>query len=355
MGTISTCIIVKNEIDNIPKLVDDLKRFSDEIIIVDTGSDDGTYEWLLSNQDSILKVDYFKWIKNFAAARNYSFSKATMDWIFWCDADDRISDKLIDAILEYKCKIDEMPFNAYYINYQFGKEVFVPRLRLLKRLDNPYWTGACHEYVYIDNVNYSYDTFPEDALIVHQHEQGHAPRNLPIFINMVLRQSSLSGRDMYYLSNELRDNGYIDKSIYAAKISLFMPDMCMFDCWNAMLYNLSGYWTQNKDTAKEGVDTINKFKENHPIRGDVHYLLGMLYNILEDEESALKCCRNALNTEEHDIFNYGEIIEYSKIFPAVDLYNKSPDSKEQSAMYEYLKQYSDHPTVSEIFNKKGDS
>ena len=121
MATISTCIIVKNEVNNLPLLIEDLRQFSDEIIIVDTGSDDGTYEWLIEHQDAVLKVDYFKWVKNFSAARNYSFSKATMDWIFWCDADDRISEGLINVMNSLKQnELDTTDLNAYYFNYYFS-------------------------------------------------------------------------------------------------------------------------------------------------------------------------------------------------------------------------------------------
>ena len=353
MNTISTCIIVKNEIDNLPKLIDDLRQFSDEIIVVDTGSDDGTYEWLLDHQDSVLKVDYFKWIKNFAAARNYSFSKATMDWIFWCDADDRISKNLINKINSYKSILGKDDINSYYINYQFGKETFVPRLRILKRSDNPIWIGACHEYVWYhndDDVHYSYELVNDTDLIVHQHEQGHASRNLPIFINMILRQKELSGRDIYYLSNELRDNGYIEKSIYAAKQCLFMPDMCMFDCWNAMIYNLYDYWTANYTNAIEGIETIVEFEKINPMRSDVYYLLCILYDIVGDTKNAMISCRKALRTKQENIFNYGEVEQYSKILPAIYIYNNTSDDVEKQTMLNYLDKYKDHPNVIELIN-----
>ena len=45
-NTISACLIIKNEIDNIKGLVSDLRKFCDEIAITDTGSTDGTLEWL---------------------------------------------------------------------------------------------------------------------------------------------------------------------------------------------------------------------------------------------------------------------------------------------------------------------
>src|SRR5262249_36598088 len=38
------------------------------------------------------KVFHFPWIDSFAAARNEALRNATGDWIFWMDADDRLSD-----------------------------------------------------------------------------------------------------------------------------------------------------------------------------------------------------------------------------------------------------------------------
>ena len=359
MATVSTCIIVKNEVNNLPLLIEDLRQFSDEIIIVDTGSDDGTYDWLIEHQDVVLKVDYFKWIKNFSAARNYSFSKATMDWIFWCDADDRISEGLINVINNLKQKeLDTTDLNAYYFNYQFGKEVYVPRLRLLKRIENPYWIGACHEYVWFNNddVRYTYEYNNDVDVIVHQHEQGHAPRNLPIFINMVLRQPVLSGRDIYYLSNELRDNGYPEKSVYAAKQCLFMPDMCLFDCWNAIVYNLYQYWLTDKNTAIKGIETITAFMKDHPMRGDVYYVLSALYEVIGDFDSEFNCCKLALDTVVDAVFEYGEVIEYSKILPAIYIFKNTKDNNEREMLLQHLNKYKDNQLVIDFMNtiKNGD-
>lgn len=357
MATISTCIIVKNEINNIPGLVDDLRKFSDEIIIVDTGSDDGTFEWLQENQDDVLKVSTFEWIKHFAKARNYSFSKATMDWIFWCDADDRISEKLINDLQNAKKNIlDHTDFNAFYINYRFATDALVPRIRLLKRSDKPYWTGACHEYVYIDDISCSYDTFDQnDSLIIHQNQGGHPARNLPIFINTILRSNNItdiSARDMYYLSNELRDNGYKDKAIEAAKLYLSYHEICLFDAWNAIIYTLSDYWRSTPELSKEGVYYIEKFiNKFNSMRGDVWYILGLLKLNIGLNEQFIECCHNAINTTVNGILTYNEHVKFSKIYPAFDIYLNIDDKYVRDKIVEHLQQYKDYSEVINFFKK----
>lgn len=357
MSTISSCLIVKNEIKNIEGLVDDLRKFSDEIIIVDTGSNDGTAEWLKEHQDDVLKYDHFDWVKHFAKARNYSFSKATKEWVFWCDADDRIPERLINDINEIKPKLNDMEYNCHYINYQFGKDVFVPRIRLLKRSDGPYWTGACHEYVYLKSpVNASYNVFDEkESYIVHTREQGHPARNLPIFINTILRSEtleSISGRDMFYYSSELRDNGYYKEARDVAKICLSYPDMCMFDAWNAIIYTLGDQWQSSVEDANEGILYINKFIEQfNAMRGDVWYLLGLLYCKVGNGQKHLECCAAALDTYVKDIFGYCEHELYSKVFPAMDLYINTEDKEVKSKMIKHLFNYSDKPEVQKFFEE----
>ena len=87
MVTISLCMIVKNEENVIARCLNSVKDIVDEIIIIDTGSTDNTKEIAKGFTDKIFD---FNWINDFSAARNYSFSKAINDYIFWLDADDII-------------------------------------------------------------------------------------------------------------------------------------------------------------------------------------------------------------------------------------------------------------------------
>ena len=89
---ISVCLIVKNEEDVIERCLESVKGFSDELIVVDTGSSDKTKEIVRKFTD---KLYDFEWIDNFSAARNYAFSKAKCDYLFWLDADDIVCSSLM--------------------------------------------------------------------------------------------------------------------------------------------------------------------------------------------------------------------------------------------------------------------
>jgi Glycosyltransferases involved in cell wall biogenesis len=85
-------MIVKNEERFLPLCLDSVKDYVDEMIIVDTGSSDGTVEIAKSYN---AKVYHHPWENSFSKARNYSLKYATSEWILILDADEEI-DK-IDA------------------------------------------------------------------------------------------------------------------------------------------------------------------------------------------------------------------------------------------------------------------
>jgi tetratricopeptide (TPR) repeat protein len=86
---ISLCMIVKNEEANLGSCLESVKDLFDETIIVDTGSTDQTKAIASRFQ---ARVYDFAWVDHFAAARNESLRRATGDWIFWLDADDRLDE-----------------------------------------------------------------------------------------------------------------------------------------------------------------------------------------------------------------------------------------------------------------------
>lgn len=84
--TISACAIMKNEMAHVQDWLDNVRVFADEIIVVDTGSSDGTLE-LLRQQHDVMLIEH-QWQNDFAAAKNQALNMAKYDWIVFSDADE---------------------------------------------------------------------------------------------------------------------------------------------------------------------------------------------------------------------------------------------------------------------------
>lgn len=85
-ASISACAIMKNEISHVEAWLDNVRGFAQEIIVVDTGSTDGTREFLSKQSD--VKVFYSEWQHDFAQAKNVTLQEATGDWLVFTDADE---------------------------------------------------------------------------------------------------------------------------------------------------------------------------------------------------------------------------------------------------------------------------
>ncbi len=86
---LSVCIITKNEKEKLKKCLEAIKRYDCEIVVADTGSEDGSVKLAAEYTD---KIFHFEWCDNFAKARNFVADKATNDWIFMIDTDEYITE-----------------------------------------------------------------------------------------------------------------------------------------------------------------------------------------------------------------------------------------------------------------------
>ena len=93
MIKISVTIITKNEEEAIEDCLRSVE-WTDEIIIVDSGSEDKTLDVARKFTDKIFTKEW----EGFAAQKSYAMSLAENEWVLSLDADERVSEKLKDEI-----------------------------------------------------------------------------------------------------------------------------------------------------------------------------------------------------------------------------------------------------------------
>lgn len=144
---ISLCMIVKNEEKTIGKVLESVKEYVDEIIVVDTGSIDGTKDILGQYLDQIYEFD---WCNDFAAARNYAIEQASNEWILTLDADEVVENcdmEEIRHIIKNEPKIVGRLKCINILNDKTGERKYIERVsRLFNKRYNRY-EGIIHEQI----------------------------------------------------------------------------------------------------------------------------------------------------------------------------------------------------------------
>ena len=209
--TISLCMIVKNEEATLPRCLDSVGEVVDEIIVVDTGSTDATKAAARKYTD---KIYDFAWVDDFSAARNFSYSKAQMDYILWLDADDVLLPADADALRDLKATLtDDIDGVMMRYNTGFderGNVVFsYYRERLSRRSRGFLWQEPVHECLAVSGK-----ILTSEISVTHT-KKGVVPtgRNIRIYEALLARGEELSDRGTYYYARELKDNGRIDDAI----------------------------------------------------------------------------------------------------------------------------------------------
>lgn len=141
-------MIVKNEENNIERCLNSVKNIVDEIVIVDTGSSDQTIE---KAEAFGAKIYHFDWENDFAAARNYSLSKAGGDWLLLLDADEEFERQDADQLIAF-LQNDDYDGAHFIIHNYMSTEVsdnctVHNGLRLLRNNRKYEYTGEIHEQI----------------------------------------------------------------------------------------------------------------------------------------------------------------------------------------------------------------
>lgn len=245
--TISLCMIVKNEEKQLPRCLSSVQHAVDEIIVVDTGSTDGTRE---TARRFGAKVCRMVWNGDFAFARNVGLLQAKGTWILFLDADEELEQGQVQELRAYA------------------------------------------EHLELDGL----------FLQIHNHSGDH--RDAPTAtINPILRM--FRNRPEYRFAGKIHEQ--IAESIVKAKpdASFHITSICIHH------YGYSGEEVARKNKIQRNAELLRELLEQEPDNSFHHYNMAVEYMRMNRFEDALAHIRRSIAlcapdiSYRHLLFKYG--------------------------------------------------
>lgn len=149
---ISVFIITKNESDRISDVINAVKEIADEILVIDSGSTDGTCEIAVQAGAQVM---YNEW-KGYGQQKIFGENQCRNNWVLNIDADEEVSPELCDEIREiFSKKIEEniAGFRVKIVNkFRFEKKphrfaYFYNQFRLYNKKIAGFKNSAVHDSV----------------------------------------------------------------------------------------------------------------------------------------------------------------------------------------------------------------
>lgn len=188
MTPVSVCMIVKNEEEKLARCLDSILPYSFEIVIVDTGSTDRTKEVAANYTD---KIYDFSWNDDFSAARNFSISKASYDWIFILDSDEYVKNLDLEELTYFRLNLSSAMGTVDRENLSGTPEqpeYFTDRTERFFNRQLYWYTGLIHEQLtpkngqFFDNFLLNATLFHDGYLMNDAEREQKARRNLTLLL-----------------------------------------------------------------------------------------------------------------------------------------------------------------------------
>jgi len=216
--SISAAMIVKNAEDTISDTIRSISPFCNQIIIVDTGSDDFT-PIIASSLGA--EVYFHKWNDDFSEARNFSLKFARKDWILIIDSDEMIDAESFRSNLHFLKDENIGGINVIIKNYlddsleQYSTHRYT---RIFRNNPEIRFTGRIHEQVRESIEDMGLKVIESDIYINHfgynEKDQSKKMRNLEI-----LKQETDKSINDYYLKYHLASTQFsLGNTVEAKKI-----------------------------------------------------------------------------------------------------------------------------------------
>jgi len=276
---ISAALIMKNEEDNLSRLLKSLQGKFDEIVVVDTGSEDRSIEIAKSFGCKVFQKEW----NGFADARNFAIQKCSGDWIWHFDADFELEESEFEKfrkVVEYLKEYDKnCTLEAIFVkvkNYGLdgtikgiSSQAFIHRNKNTIR-----WIGNIHEELLAKS---SHD------FNIYVNHFGYSKSNVQI--QKAYRNLELIKKDLDLFQKDKRK--YFIKLFY-----LFQTIDILATHDTEMLKDVDLY-------LKEFKQLKEKFKDERQMHFFIYYAhvyIADILRILKKYDEGLQFCREALDT-----------------------------------------------------------
>lgn len=215
---ISLCIICKNEEKKIARCIKSVKAVVDEIIVVDTGSDDKTIDIVRELGATVFEIP---WENDFSQAKNFAIAQSTGDWIIFLDADEYFTESSKDdvrgLIAEANSKQKDYILCEILNHNEDRITSTFKTVRIFKHSSNIMYEGRVHERIckkegemrgidFINGIQILHDGYCDTTML----EKDKVDRNLKLLLEE-LKEKPRNGNLCYYLMQTYNGKDDIEK------------------------------------------------------------------------------------------------------------------------------------------------
>jgi tetratricopeptide (TPR) repeat protein len=276
--TISVCMIVKDEEKFLPRCLDSVKYYVDEIVIVDTGSTDSTVQIAESYG---AKIYHHLWEGDFSKHRNQSINYATTDWILILDADEFLVPECGELVRE---AIRNETIDSVYavVKSAFDKgrgEALHNSIRIFKNNGIIHYEGRVHNRVVGEKESTVYPiTIMHEGYNLSQEQSRKKFVRTTDLLKREIEENPQHPRAYHYLAASYLSENMYDDAMEAAMKAISLAEEKGYDdfiyLWSHFIVGISYLKTNKADEAEE---ICLKALHKNPKHLDSHYLLAVIY------------------------------------------------------------------------------
>lgn len=298
--TISLCLIVRDEAENLARCLASVQGVVDEMIVVDTGSRDETPQ--IARRFGAKVVD-FPWTGDFSAARNVSLEQATGDWILYLDADEELMEEDRALLPSVVAQTDAEAILVQVINFvgdRVGeREITALAPRLFRRRPEYRFTGRVHEQI-MKAIQQQGGKVVSSPLRINHYG----------YLNRLVQKKAKAERNLELLRQQVAEdphNSFVRFNLGAEYVRLGNLDQALVEYQLAFKYlphlavEYAPFLVRNivnlllvQRRSKEALNILQEAKAAYPGYTDLIYLEGQAYLALYCHTEAVQAFQRCL-------------------------------------------------------------